>query len=184
MKSIYLVRHCEAKGQDASAELTTRGFNQAIELSNFFAELTVERIISSPYKRAIQSVQPLAKRLEIEIESHTQLTVRILSTCNLPDWYEKLKITFDDLGVKFEGGESSQEAMQRILAVVEEEFRSECDHSVIVTHGNLLSLLLHHYNKEFGFDEWKNLSNPDVFLLKKENDNVMFERIWIKNDKS
>ncbi|MGM7722298.1 histidine phosphatase family protein [Metabacillus sp. Hm71] len=178
MKIIYLVRHCEANGQEADADLTVRGFNQAIELSNFFSDFTVERIISSPYKRAMKTVQPLAERLKIEIESNSNLSERILSTSNLPDWYDKLRITFEDLEVKYDGGESSQEAMQRILEVIEEVFQSDFEHTVIVTHGNLLSLLLHHYNKEFGFDGWKNLSNPDVFLLKKENNQVIYDRIW------
>ncbi|WP_299089923.1 histidine phosphatase family protein [uncultured Metabacillus sp.] len=88
MKIIYLVRHCEANGQEADADLTVRGFNQAIELSNFFSDFTVERIISSPYKRAMKTVQPLAKRLKIEIESNSNLSERILSTSNLPDWYD------------------------------------------------------------------------------------------------
>ncbi|WP_157081381.1 hypothetical protein [Neobacillus soli] len=46
------------------------------------------------------------------------------------DWFEKLKITFDNLELEFEGRESSQEAMKRIVEVVEEVF-----------NGNLLSLL-------------------------------------------
>ena len=48
-----------------------------------------------------------------------QLTERVLSTKNISDWLEKLKTTFEDIELKFEGGESSQEAMKRIVEVVE-----------------------------------------------------------------
>ncbi|MED3785804.1 phosphoglycerate mutase family protein [Peribacillus frigoritolerans] len=99
----------------------------------------------------------------------------------------KLKATFDDLELKFEGGESSKEAMNRIVNVVDEVFKSETENTIIVTHGNLMSLLLKKYDNSFDFDCWKNLSNPDVFLLSYTNNEVNMERLWreepIKNIK-
>jgi 2,3-bisphosphoglycerate-dependent phosphoglycerate mutase len=178
LKKIYLIRHCEAEGQPSEAKLTGRGLKQALELSGFLSDRKIDRIISSPYKRAIQSIQPLARRLTIEIETDELLIERVLSTKNLSDWVEKLKATFDDLELKFEGGESSHDAMKRTVEVVEEVFNSESENTIIVTHGNLLSLLLKYYKKDFGFEDWQNLSNPDVFLLKNEDNKVTIERIW------
>ena len=57
--------------------------------------------------------------------------------------------------------------MKRIVEVVQEVFSGVNKNTIIVTHGNIMSLLLKYYNKDFGFDDWKNLSNPDIFLLKK-----------------
>jgi 2,3-bisphosphoglycerate-dependent phosphoglycerate mutase len=68
--------------------------------------------------------------------------------------------------------------MNRIVEVVEEIFSRNNDHTVVVTHGNLMSLLFMFYNKDFGFDNWERLSNPDVFLLSKEGNQVTFKRIW------
>ncbi|MFK9093615.1 histidine phosphatase family protein [Bacillus salipaludis] len=178
MKKIYLIRHCEAEGQLSEAQLTDRGFKQAVELADFFSNSKIDRIISSPYERAFQSIQPLAERLHIEIENDSRLTERVLSTNNLSDWLEKLKITFNDFDLKFEGGESSQEALNRIVEVVEKVFTSETKNTIIVTHGNLMSLLLRYYNKNFGFEDWRNLSNPDVFLLINETNKVTIERLW------
>jgi 2,3-bisphosphoglycerate-dependent phosphoglycerate mutase len=181
MKKIFLIRHCEAQGQPAQAPLTNKGHTQAIALSEFFRDIPIDRIISSPFKRTIQSIEPLAKRLNLEIETNDLLTERVLSSQNLSDWLEKLRDTFDDLELKFEGGESSNEAMKRIVEVVEGAFESETQNTIIVTHGNLLSLLLRYNNNEFGFDEWRNLRNPDVFLLKNENNDVTFERILMES---
>lgn len=36
LKKIYLIRHCEAEGQSFEAQLTDRGFKQAVELADFF----------------------------------------------------------------------------------------------------------------------------------------------------
>ncbi len=153
MKKIYIIRHCEAEGQPSESQLTDKGFKQAIEVSDFFSEIKIDRIISSPYKRAIQSIQPLSKRLNVEIEINRQLTERVLSTKNLSDWLEKLQLTFEDIDLKFEGGESSKEATQRIVEVVEEVFNCEYENTIMVTHGNLMSLLLKYYNENFGFDD-------------------------------
>ena len=152
-----MIRHCEADGQPAEAQLTERGLKQALDLSEFFSEIKIDSIISSPYKRAIQSIQPLAKRLNVEIEIDSKLRERVLSTKSYSDWLDKLRTTFDDVQLKFEGGESSQEAMKRIVEVVQEVFSGVNKNTIIVTHGNIMSLLLKYYNKDFGFDDWKNL---------------------------
>jgi 2,3-bisphosphoglycerate-dependent phosphoglycerate mutase len=178
LKKIYVIRHCEAEGQPPEAQLTDIGLKQALDLCEFFSNIKIDRIISSPYKRTIESIQPLAKRLNVEIEIDRKLTERVLSSKNLSDWFEKLRTTFDDIELKFEGGESSLDAMKRIVEVVENVLNSNNKNTIIVTHGNLMSLLLKHLNKDFGFDDWKNLSNPDVYLLKNENNKVTSERLW------
>jgi len=166
-KNIYIVRHCQAIGQPAESQLTEEGFKQADDLALFFSNIQVNRIISSHFLRAIQSIEPLSKERNISIEVDERLAERTLSSVDLPDWLDKLKATYDDLDLKYEGGESSREAMDRIVSVVEEAFESDAENIVIVTHGNIMSLLLKNYQDSFGFEEWKKLSNPDVFLLKR-----------------
>lgn len=178
MKNVYIIRHCEAEGQSSDAQLTEQGLKQALNLSGFFSKIKVDRIISSPYERAIQSIQPLAKQLNIEIEIDEKLTERVLSTKDISDWKNKLRTTFEDVLLKFEGGESSQEAKERIVDVVEDVFKDTSENTVIVTHGNLMSLLLNNYNKSFGFDDWQDLSNPDIYVLRKKGNKVTQKRLW------
>jgi len=173
LENIYIVRHCEAQGQPPEARLTEKGLQQANELAAFFADKKIDRIITSPYKRAIDTMQPFATKVNVEIELDERLTERVLSTKNLPDWLEKLEASFEDLDLKYDDGESSREAMNRIVEVVDDVINTD-DHqnTIIVTHGNLMSLLLKHFNQEFGFEEWKNLRNPDVYLLNHEKGRV------------
>lgn len=80
-----------------------------------------------------------------------------------------------------EGGESSQEAMNRIVEALHEQIKLEKDHTLFVTHGNIMSLLLKHADSTIGFEEWKKLSNPDVYTLRYFKPNhVEIERIWHK----
>ncbi|MEH7081987.1 histidine phosphatase family protein [Neobacillus drentensis] len=173
------IRHCEAEGQSSHAQLTEKGVGQAAELAGFFGDMVINHIISSPYLRAIQSIERVAEREDIDIVVDDRLAERILSTEVLPDWLEKLKATFDDIDLKFDRGESSREAMHRIVSVVEDIFKSDSDNTLLVTHGNLMSLLLMNYLPDFGFEQWKSLSNPDVFLLKSANGEITIDRLWV-----
>lgn len=178
MGKIYIVRHCEAEGQGPDAKLTANGMIQREALAEFFSKMPIDQIISSPFTRAIQSIEPLGQIKNLEVKVDERLVERTLSTGNLPDWFEKLRETFGDDHLKFEGGESSKEATERIVAVVEEVIESNRKQTILVTHGNLMALLLTKYDEYFGFEGWKNLTNPDVFALHIEEADMHLERIW------
>jgi len=178
VKHIYVIRHCEAKGQSSDASLTEQGFHQAEALAMFFADKKIDRIITSPFLRAIQTIEPLSTRGNINVEIDERLSERILGTSDLPDWYEKLRATFTDMELKFEGGESSNEAMERIVNVVEETIKSESEHTIIVSHGNIITLLLKNYQNDVDFQFWAQLRNPDVFRLRVKDHKMTLDRIW------
>lgn len=161
MKTIYLVRHCSATGQSPEAELSELGYQQAQDLVRFFENVLVKQIISSPFLRAQYSITATAESKNLTVILDDRLSERILSTTDIPNWLEVLEKTFEDMNLKLEGGESSQEAMTRGIEVV----KTAPNHSILVTHGNLMSLLLKYYDDSFGFSEWKSLSNPDVYKL-------------------
>lgn len=165
MKTLYVVRHCQAEGQAADAPLTPEGVAQSNCLTELLANANIERIISSPYTRATQSITPLAQRLNLAVELDARLAERVLCLGSRPDWLKHLAASFSDLDLCLEGGESSREAMQRVVAVVAEIQRHVSQNTVLVTHGNLMTLLLKHFDDAIGFAEWRALSNPDVYRV-------------------
>ncbi len=180
MKRIYLIRHCKAAGQESDAQLTREGWLQADQLAAFFIEKEIDYIVSSSYERAICTIRPLAEALNLQIHIDHRLCERVLSTEVIDDWMEKLKDSYEDLDLKLCGGESSRKAMTRGISVIEELIdRSEINIAV-VTHGNLLSLILKHYDNNVGFDEWRNLSNPDVFemIIMNQKEKKHINRVW------
>lgn len=175
---IFVIRHCEATGQSQDAPLTAKGFEQAALLAEYLQDKEVERVISSPYLRAQQSISPYAQRFHIPVELDNRLSERVLSDSNLDSWFECLRQTFDDFDLSFSGGESSSQAMGRAVAVLKSLESSEAKRVAIVTHGNLMTLLLRHFDARFGFDEWANLTNPDVFLVSAGESNPQVVRVW------
>ncbi len=184
MKRLLFIRHCHAEGQHKDSPLSKRGNKQAFELSNTIGNLsfTVDRIISSPYLRAKDSIKPFADRANLQIETDTRLEERMLSNEPIDDWIDILEQSFHNYLFKLPGGESSQEALNRANSVINECLNdANYQNIVIVTHGNLLALMLQRFQVEFGFHEWKSLTNPDMYLVQKIGGEFLVERIWDKN---
>ena len=172
VKNLYFVRHCQATGQNPDAPLTTEGQAQARILVNLLRDTKIERIISSPFVRAYQSIVPLAEYLGLEIETDNRLIERVLSPTPLNDWRKSLEETFINLDLCFAGGESSRTAMKRGVAVVDELLKQATNTSLIVTHGNLMTLILKNYDQRIGYSEWANMRNPDVYCIKFDDNKI------------
>jgi 2,3-bisphosphoglycerate-dependent phosphoglycerate mutase len=175
---LYIVRHCKAAGQQPEAALTADGHLQAVQLAERLNALPIERVISSPFLRAKQSIAPLAERLGLPIATDKRLAERVLAAGDLPDWLAVLKLSFDDLDRCFAGGESSRAAMQRASEVASEAMAHSASGTLLVTHGNLMTLLLKHFDDRIGFAEWQQLTNPDVYRISLSAERTEIARIW------
>ncbi|GMA61049.1 phosphoglycerate mutase family protein [Alicyclobacillus fastidiosus] len=175
---MYVIRHCEATGQSKDAPLTAKGFAQAELLADYLQGIGIERVICSPYLRAQQTIEPYAQRLHIPVTLDGRLSERVLSTSNLDNWFECLRQTFDDFELSFDGGESSRDAVERAVDAITDFESTDPTCFAVVTHGNLMTLLLRHFDVRFGFDEWARLTNPDIFLVSIDEDKATVQRAW------
>jgi phosphohistidine phosphatase SixA len=79
--SLLLVRHASAgkqaewDGADTARPLDERGEEQAAHLPDVLARFPIERILSSPAKRCIDTVGPLAAARGLTIEQCEELSV-------------------------------------------------------------------------------------------------------------
>jgi 2,3-bisphosphoglycerate-dependent phosphoglycerate mutase len=160
---LFLVRHCQTTSQAPDAPLTPVGCQQAEHLADVLQGRGIVRIVSSSYTRAVQSIEPLARRLGLAVETDDRLIERNLSPEPLDDWRERLKAAWDDHDLVLPGGESSRTATRRGMAALEEIVADGRQPTVVVTHGNLLALLLHAFDGRPGYATWEQLSNPDLF---------------------
>ena len=108
MKIIYLIRHCKADGQEREARLTELGESQSIGLAHFLKGKHIDRVVPSPFDRAVATILPFAKEAGMEIETDERLSERVLCAGENPDWLDMLQRSFSDLELAFEGGESGR----------------------------------------------------------------------------
>jgi 8-oxo-dGTP diphosphatase len=77
--AVYVVRHAKAgdraewKGDDRLRPLTKSGLEQAAALAERLKDEPIDRILSSPYVRCLQTVEPLAARRKLPIEPRKDL---------------------------------------------------------------------------------------------------------------
>jgi 2,3-bisphosphoglycerate-dependent phosphoglycerate mutase len=164
-KTFYVIRHCKALGQEPNAPLSSDGAQAALTLAQQLKSYPIDRIISSPFLRAIDTIKPYAEQSGIPIETDARLAERTLTDQAMDDWMSALELSFDDLDRRWPGGETSREAMQRAQSLIAELAEQTGEQIVLVSHGNLISLLLKIYQPRIGFSEWQALKNPDIFRL-------------------
>jgi phosphohistidine phosphatase SixA len=93
--SLLLIRHAFAgdssawEGDDRVRPLDSRGVRQAAGLVPLLAELELEHIVSSPYLRCVQTVEPLARDRGLEIEHEEALAADRLD--DVPFVLERLR---------------------------------------------------------------------------------------------
>ena len=177
-KNIYIVRHCKAGCQEVEAALTAAGEKQAEDLAAFLSGERIERIVCSHFLRAQQSIAPLAVVLGIEVEIDERLGERVLSAEPLADWQTALRQSFADLDWRLEGGESARAVLERVEEVLRSACAAQAERVVLVSHGNLIALLLHWLDGRDGFASNMALTNPDVFRVEVDGGHVSIERVW------
>lgn len=75
----YLVRHAKAgdraawEGDDRLRPLSRPGSRQALALVDVFKDAQVKSVLSSPYLRCIQTVEPVARHFGLRVEQERKL---------------------------------------------------------------------------------------------------------------
>ena len=167
MPSFLLIRHAEAPwSPDPMRALSAAGRVAAERLAARLGKLEIEAIYSSPYRRALETVAPLARRLGLAVEEQDDLRERELGSPQGSSFEEAVAATFADLDLSHPGGESSRSAQRRAASLVEAlSARHSRGLVALSSHGNWITCLLNHFARTVGFEFWQSLTFPDVYRL-------------------
>jgi 2,3-bisphosphoglycerate-dependent phosphoglycerate mutase len=163
--TVIFVRHCESSGQAPDAPLTVKGFADARDLAQRLASLGIDAIYSSPYARAVQTIEPFAATRNLPIFIEPRVRERLLSAQPLDDWLDHIRLSFEDFDHRAPGGETMREAQARGLAALQRICDDGATNAAVVSHGNLLCSLLNRLDRRFGFDAWRAMPNPALYRV-------------------
>jgi 2,3-bisphosphoglycerate-dependent phosphoglycerate mutase len=173
-KNLYLIRHGKAsmEGTDRERILDNDGTIQATSLckkiKNQFENQKI-RIISSPFRRAMQTIEKLSLDMNIDIEQSDALEeIKIGKDENLSK-HQIIEKMWSDQNFKVKSGSSQSEHVKMIKQNIEkilEDFYQKDYNLILVSHGNSIGIILKYFlNTSFTFNDWKKISMPDMYCL-------------------
>lgn len=170
---VLLVRHAEAvpvgspDHQEDERPLTQAGRDAAEALADQLDNVSLSSVYSSPYARAVQTVEPAAARHDRRVLILEDLRERRLTATSLPNWREHLELAWQDHDYALEGCESGRAAQRRGLGVLNllRVRHPDGGRLLVGSHGNLISLMLHALEPSVDLAFHLAMPNPALYWL-------------------
>lgn len=184
--TIYMIRHAESPfiiGQERTRKLSNQGEIDAKKVTAIMNEKEIDLVVSSPYIRAIQTIEGIVDSKNIEVKVFEELRERQLKGAyKLPEEeiQQAIKKSFEDIDFKLSGGESVRDVQNRAIPIIKDLLNKyEAKTIIIGTHGNVMTIILNYFNKEYGYDFWENTSKPDIYKVVFSKKKLqLVQRIW------
>jgi probable phosphomutase (TIGR03848 family) len=161
MPTLLLIRHGDndfirrnrLAGRTPGVHLNERGRQQAEAVAQMLAKAPIKAVYSSPMERAVETAQPLAAALGLDVQIRPELielnygrwTGRTFKQLNrIKLW----KVVHDNPAVvRFPGGESFVEVEQRVSSELEAIAALHADDDIVAcfTHGDVIRLAVTHF---------------------------------------
>ena len=184
MTTLYFVRHAHSTftTDEVGRPLSKKGFLDADMVTELLKSEEIDIVISSPYKRAVQTVEGIAGYFDKEIEIINDFKERMLAGTAVKDFTLAITKVWEDFNFSWEGGESNVLAQKRgVDATYQVLDKYEGKRIVIGTHGNIMVLIMNYFNDNYDFTFWKNLDMPDIYKLTfDEKELRTVNRLWRK----
>jgi len=183
-KNLYLIRHGKAamEGSDRERVLDSDGIIQANSLCKKikiqFQDQKI-RIISSPFKRAMQTIEKLSQDMSASIEKSQSLEeINIGKDQNLSK-HQIIEKMWSNENFKVKNGSSHSEHVKIIREELDKIFSNFYKGNynlILVSHGNLIGIILKYFlNIKFTFDNWKKITMPDMYSLDFDDQNKVID---------
>ncbi|WP_039043562.1 histidine phosphatase family protein [Sporosarcina sp. ZBG7A] len=174
--TIIFVRHAHStySPDELRRPLSSKGFTDAATMSEVLKKESIDIVISSPYRRAIQTVEAIAEFIDHKVIIDNGFMERKLSDQPVEDFEFAIREVWKNPTFSLMGGESNEIAQLRgIEATVKVLELYEGKNIAIGTHGNIMVLIMNYFDERFDFSFWKNLEMPDAYKLIFENKQVL-----------
>ena len=183
---IYMIRHAKSPfvfGEERTRNLSAQGLIDAQKVTDIMNNEKIDLIVSSPYIRAIQTIEGIATNKDIEIIVYEQLRERQLKGAfklTEDEIQQAIKTSFDDIDFQLTDGESIRDVQNRAIPVIKNLLNNYEGKTIIIgTHGNVMTIIMNYFNKAYGYDFWKNTSKPDIYKLVFSGEELLsVYRLW------
>lgn len=191
MTLIYLVRHAQCIGNVEKRltgyhdyELTEEGKIQAQNLAEYLRDVKFDCIFSSPFKRTVNTVQPIAEMQGLEIEIYRDLSEMNFGSYDGYTWEEvdKLDKTIlhnsqkEIMGIPKQ--EKTEHVQERMMSVIKNLAEENLNKTILIcSHGISIEAFLRGISKlPFNVDSKKySQINTSINIICYNDENGQFE---------
>lgn len=178
MTTVYFVRHAQPNfgvKNTAARNLTEEGLADRYKAAEFLKNSGIETVYSSPYKRAYDTVVPIAENIGKEIITDDRLRERANGEGTEKTFEVYASRQWADFSYKRLYGESLGETQKRNIEALTEILRSNDGKTIAIgTHGACLSTIINYYNPQWGYDDFMRVLNYMPFVVKFEFEGEKF----------
>ncbi|MBQ8556083.1 MAG: histidine phosphatase family protein [Clostridia bacterium] len=178
MTHIYFVRHAEPNYRnhdDMSRELSPRGLEDRKLVTAFLMDKGVTAVLSSPYRRAVDTVRDFADTVRLPIVHITDFRERRVDDCWIDDFDAFARRQWADFDYHLSGGESLREVQERNVAALQRVLREYDGQSVAIGgHGTAISAVLNYFDPDFGYDQFESIRRLMPWIVRLDFDGKTF----------
>lgn len=161
MTTIYFVRHAQPNYEnhdDMSRELSEKGLRDRALVTDFLRDRKVEVVLSSPFKRAVDTVREFAELEGLDIVTIDDFRERKIDSEWIEDFNSFCKMQWHDFDYKLSDGESLGEVQRRNIQALNKVLEEYAGKSIAIgSHGTALSTIINYYDESFGHDEFEKI---------------------------
>ncbi|MBQ9121639.1 MAG: histidine phosphatase family protein [Clostridia bacterium] len=158
MTKIYFVRHAEPNYEnhdDMSRELSNKGLKDRKLVTSFLMDKEIDIVLSSPYKRAIDTIRDFAEIRGIDITVMDEFRERRVDSAWIEDFTSFCKKQWDDFYYKLSEGECLKEVQDRNITALNRVLSKYKGKNIVIgSHGTALSTIINYYDKTFGYSDF------------------------------
>ena len=170
MTIIYFVRHAEpnySNHDDQGRELTEKGLKDRELVTRYLSDKNIDLVISSPYKRSVDTVKHFADSIHLEVELVEDFRERKVDSIWVEDFNAFCKEQWNDFSYKLSDGETLGEVQRRnITALVDIISRHKDKNIVVGSHGTALSTIINYFNKGYGYEDFNSIKGLFPWIAK------------------
>lgn len=160
------------------------GFHVRIRLANDIGSVFDSVFTAGACRSENKTVQYLAESKNLTIDEYEELIERPIKGLDYKasgdHLLEAIEKSFSDIDFALEGGESTRKAQERAIPVIHKLINDYYGKTIVIgTHGNIMTIIMNYYNKNYGYHFWNSTSKPDIYKLIFVQDQLQdIERIW------
>ena len=170
MTNIYFVRHAEPNynnHDDMTRELSPKGMRDRELVTEFLADKQVDIVLSSPYKRAVNTVAHFASLHDLPITTIDDFRERKVDSSWIDDFDAFTRRQWEDFNYKLTDGETLAEVQKRNIAALQEVIRQHEGKNVVVgSHGTALSTIINYFVPQFGIEEFTRIKSIMPWIVR------------------